>query len=112
MKNTILNIAAYKFVTLDSLPALRSTLRQLGEKLGFSKIRVGAKTAMLDFGPQPRIEPIKLIKLIQSQPRVYKLEGQKRLNITAKELEEPGGRAALLTALLQRLAAPADPKKP
>ncbi len=87
-------------------------LRQLGEKLGFSKIRVGAKTAMLDFGPQPRIEPIKLIKLIQSQPRVYKLEGQKRLNITAKELEEPGGRAALLTALLQRLAAPADPKKP
>ena len=33
MKNTTVNIAAYKFVTLDNLPALRSTLRQLGAKL-------------------------------------------------------------------------------
>ena len=58
---------------------------------------------MLDFGPAPSIEPIKLIKLIQSQPKVYKLEGQKRLNITAKELEDPAQRAPLLQALLARL---------
>ncbi|GAC1632883.1 MAG: transcription-repair coupling factor [Nevskia sp.] len=78
-------------------------LRQHGEKVGIAKIRVGGKTAMLDFGPQPQIEPIKLIKLIQSQPKVYKLEGQKRLTILARELEEPGARAPLLMALLQRL---------
>ncbi|WP_273452615.1 transcription-repair coupling factor [Nevskia ramosa] len=80
-------------------------LRQLGEAAGFVKIRAGAKTAMLDFGLQPAIEPIKLIKLIQSQPKVYKLEGQKRLNITAKELEDPAQRAPLLQALLARLVA-------
>jgi len=85
-------------------------LRQLGESAGFIKIRAGAKTAMLDFGPQPAIEPIKLIKLIQTQPRVYKLEGQKRLTITAPELEDAAKRAPLLTALLGRLvAAPAKP---
>ncbi len=85
-------------------------LRQLGESAGFIKIRAGAKTAMLDFGPQPAIEPIKLIKLIQTQPRVYKLEGQKRLTITAPELEDASKRAPLLTALLGRLvAAPAKP---
>ncbi|WP_293003827.1 TRCF domain-containing protein, partial [Nevskia sp.] len=78
-------------------------LRQLGETAGITKIRAGAKTAMLDFGPQPAIEPVKLIKLIQTQPRVYKLEGQKRLTITAKELEDPAQRSPLLTALLGRL---------
>ncbi|MCX7071928.1 MAG: transcription-repair coupling factor [Gammaproteobacteria bacterium] len=78
-------------------------LRQLGETAGITKIRAGAKTAMLDFGPAPAIEPMKLIKLIQTQPKVYKLEGQKRLTITAKELEEPAQRAPLLTALLGRL---------
>ena len=80
-------------------------LRQLGEAAGFVKIRAGAKTAMLDFGPTPSIEPIKLIKLIQSQPKVYKLEGQKRLNITARELEDPAQRAPLLQALLVKLTA-------
>ena len=85
-------------------------LRQLGERIGIAKIRASAKTAMLDFGPQPRIEPIKLIKLIQSQPKVYKLEGQKRLTIHARELEEAGARAPLLAALLQRLASPNETK--
>ncbi len=85
-------------------------LRQLGETAGIVKIRAGAKTAMLDFGPQPSIEPIKLIKLIQTQPKVYKLEGQKRLTITAKELEDPAQRAPLLSALLGRLMTPAPAK--
>jgi transcription-repair coupling factor (superfamily II helicase) len=86
-------------------------LRQLGEALGFAKIRAGDKTAALDFGLQPKLEPIKLIKLIQGQPKVYRLEGQKRLHITARELEEPGSRAPLLAALLQRLALTETPAK-
>ncbi|WP_029923330.1 transcription-repair coupling factor [Nevskia soli] len=80
-------------------------LRQQGEQLGVVKIRVGAKSATLDFGPQPKLEPIKLIKLIQTQPKVYKLEGQKRLNIIAKEFEDPKARQPGLSALLARLAA-------
>ena len=80
-------------------------LRQQGEHLGLSRIRVGAKSATLDFGPQPKLEPIKLIKLIQGQPKVYKLEGQKRLNISAKEFEDPKARQPGISALLARLAA-------
>ena len=79
-------------------------LRQYGEQLGLSKIRVGAKSATLDFGSQPRIDPTRLIKLIQSQPKVYKLEGQKRLHITAREFEQPAARSQTLGALFQRLA--------
>jgi transcription-repair coupling factor (superfamily II helicase) len=80
-------------------------LRQLGERLGLSKIRAGTKSATLDFGPQPQLEPAKLIKLIQNQPKVYKLEGQKRLHITAREFEDPKARQPALAALLTRLAA-------
>ncbi len=80
-------------------------LRQQGERLGLARIRVGAKSATLDFGPQPKLEPIKLIKLIQGQPKVYKLEGQQRLNINAREFEDPKARQPGISALLARLAA-------
>ncbi len=79
-------------------------LRQLGEAIGLIKIRAGAKSAILDFGPQPKVESIKLIKLIQAQPKVYKLEGQKRLHIQSADFDDAGKRAPLLAALLQRLA--------
>jgi transcription-repair coupling factor (superfamily II helicase) len=79
-------------------------LRQQGETLGVVKIRCGAKTATLDFAKQPRIEPLKLIKLIQSQPKVYKLEGQQRLHINAQDFENAGKRAPLLERLLATLS--------
>ncbi|MDB5988268.1 MAG: mfd [Nevskia sp.] len=79
-------------------------LRQLGERIGLTKIRAGAKSATLDFGPQPKVESIKLIKLIQAQPKVYKLEGQKRLQILSQDFEDAGKRASLLATLLIRLA--------
>jgi transcription-repair coupling factor (superfamily II helicase) len=78
-------------------------LRVMGEALGITKIRAGAKGASLEFGPQPKIDPGKMIRLIQKQPRVYKLEGQKRLNITAV-LDAPEKRADQMAALLGTLA--------
>jgi transcription-repair coupling factor (superfamily II helicase) len=84
-------------------------LRQHGEALGIVKIRCGAKTATLDFGKQPRIEPLKLIKLIQSQPKVYKLEGQQRLHINAPDFENAGKRAPLLERLLATLSPSPQP---
>jgi len=77
-------------------------LRMAGEALGLSKIRIGAKGAVLDFGPQPKVETAKLIKLIQTQPRVYKLEGQKRLHINAP-LPVPETRAEQVGKLLSVL---------
>ena len=57
---------------------------------------------MLDFGPEPQIEPARLIRLIQGQPKVYKLEGQKRLHVNAP-LDPPEGRAAQVLNLLVTL---------
>lgn len=77
-------------------------LRIGGESLGIQRIRIGAKGATLDFGPQPKIDPVKLIQLMQKQPKVYKLEGQKRLHINAP-LPDAATRGTQLQALLDRL---------
>lgn len=77
-------------------------LRQHGERMGIAKIRVSSSSATLEFGPRPRIDPARLIKLIQTQPKVYKLEGQQRLQIRA-ELGEPEKRAEHLASVLARL---------
>ena len=79
-------------------------LRIEGEALGLSKVRAGARSAILDFGPEPKINPSRLIKLIQGQPRVYKLEGSKRLHITAP-LDPPETRAEKMLNLLTTLRA-------
>ena len=83
-------------------------VRIAGEALGLSKVRAGAKSAVLEFGPEPRIETPKLIRLMQAQPRVYKLEGAKRLHINAP-LDPPETRAELLLRLLDTLLPKAAP---
>ncbi|HUP92705.1 MAG TPA: transcription-repair coupling factor [Solimonas sp.] len=80
-----------------------AALRALAEPLGIAKLRVGARSATLEFGAQPNIEPARLIKLIQTQPKVYKLEGQKKLHFYA-DLEKPEERVPRLQALLATLA--------
>ncbi|PPE75813.1 transcription-repair coupling factor [Solimonas fluminis] len=55
-------------------------LRIAAQALGLSKLRAGARSAAFDFGPQTTIDPVKMIRLIQTQPKYWKLEGQKRLH--------------------------------
>ena len=58
-------------------------LRLLGKPLGIAKIDASENTIQLQFVPNPPIEPIKIIKLIQSKKH-YKLAGQDRLRIETK----------------------------
>ncbi len=78
-------------------------LRTLAAPLGVRRLRAGAKSATLEFTAKPNIDPLKLIKLIQKQPRVYRLEGQKKLHINA-DLEKVEERAPQLARLLDTLA--------
>ncbi|MFP5306957.1 MAG: transcription-repair coupling factor [Gammaproteobacteria bacterium] len=55
-------------------------LRVAAQALGLSRVRVGNSALTLDFGAQTQVDPLKLIKLIQAQPKRYKLEGQARLH--------------------------------
>ncbi|MEO8671952.1 MAG: transcription-repair coupling factor [Tahibacter sp.] len=76
--------------------------------LGIRKLDLGAQGGRVLFNSQPSVEPLTVIKLIQSQPRVYALDGQDKIKV---RLEMPGAterlRSAdeLLTALSRRQAA-------
>ncbi len=63
--------------------------------LGVRKFDLGDKGGRIVFKPQPNIDPLRVIKLIQAQPKVYSLDGQDKLKI---RLELPGAAERLGTA--------------
>jgi transcription-repair coupling factor (superfamily II helicase) len=56
-----------------------TSLKLAATPLGIRKLEVGANGGRVLFRPQPAIEPLTVIRLIQSQPRVYALDGQDKL---------------------------------
>ncbi|HUS24746.1 MAG TPA: transcription-repair coupling factor [Candidatus Binatia bacterium] len=77
-------------------------LRLRARRLGVAKVRAGGRGITLDFGLQTAIEPARLIRLIQSQPKVYRLEGQQRLH-QQRALDAPDSRAPAVTDLFDSL---------
>jgi transcription-repair coupling factor (superfamily II helicase) len=77
-------------------------LRIRAQALGVVKLRAGSRGVTVDFGAKPNVEPKRLIKLIQAQPKTYKLEGQKRLHLLqpAEMPDQRWGAAAALLATL------------
>jgi transcription-repair coupling factor (superfamily II helicase) len=63
--------------------------------LGVRKLDLGDKGGRIVFKPQPNIDPLRVIKLIQAQPKVYALDGQDKLKI---RLDLPGAAERLGTA--------------
>ena len=43
------------------------------------KLPLGPNGGRVIFRPQPNVEPLTIIKMIQAQPRVYALDGQDKL---------------------------------
>ncbi|NKF21819.1 transcription-repair coupling factor [Solimonas marina] len=79
-----------------------SALRISAQALGITRLRAGARSITVDFSDRPNIEPVKLIKLIQTQPKTYRLEGQKRLNCYGN-FESAEARIPAATLLLATL---------
>ncbi|MCC2639460.1 MAG: transcription-repair coupling factor, partial [Moraxellaceae bacterium] len=79
-----------------------TSLKLEAEKLGIIKIDAGATGGRLDFGGETKVDPMRLVKLIQSQPRKYKLEGADRLRFMI-EMKEPAERMDRVRDLLKAL---------
>jgi len=54
-------------------------LKLAATPLGIKKLELGANGGRVIFRPQPNVEPLTIIKMIQAQPRVYALDGQDKL---------------------------------
>ena len=54
---------------------------QLVNPLGIRKLELGAKGGRVLFNPKPNIDPMTVIRMIQTLPKVYALDGQDKLKI-------------------------------
>ena len=74
--------------------------------IGIRKLELGDKGGRVQFKAQPNVDPATVIKLIQTQPKVYSLDGQDKLLRVKMELlgaaERLGTAMTLVTTLSQR----------
>ena len=80
-----------------------ATLKLQARPLGIRKIELGPRGGSLWFHPTPAIDPGVVITLIQTQPQIYRLDGQDKLRITALLPDAPS-RLAVVEYLLAVLA--------
>jgi transcription-repair coupling factor (superfamily II helicase) len=73
------------------------------ELLGIRKIDAGNVGGRVEFAAETKIDPMRLVKMIQQQSKRFKLDGADRLRFI-EELKEPAQRIAYVRELLLRLA--------
>ena len=77
-------------------------LRLVARRLGLRRVDFGTHGGQLQFEPQNAIDPKKVVALLQSNPREYRLEGPLKLRVSHPLVDETE-RFEFVTALLQRL---------
>ncbi len=78
-------------------------LKLQASPLGIRKIELGPVGGRFTFIPEPNIDPMRLITLIQTRPQEYKLDGQERLKIE-KPLKDFAARMKFAEQLLEKLS--------
>jgi transcription-repair coupling factor (superfamily II helicase) len=82
----------------------QAALKLQAGPLGVRKIDIGASGGRILFQEQTHIDPARVIKLIQTQPDAYKLDGQNKLRIL-KPLPDTAARITELQHLFDYIAA-------
>jgi transcription-repair coupling factor (superfamily II helicase) len=77
-------------------------LKQTGEKLGLKKIEVGPNGGRLQFTSATKVEPLTIIKMVQSNPDRYRLQNNDQLSFTMA-LDEPSARFQAINEILSQL---------
>jgi len=72
-----------------------SGLKLMATPLGVRKLDFGPNGGRVTFRDKPEVDPMAIIRLIQGQPRVYKLDGQDKLRVI---LDLPGAAERLRAA--------------
>ena len=80
-----------------------SRLRLKAQKLGIRSIEAGAGGGSIEFKESTRVNPLSLVKLVQSDPRSYKLAGATRLRFE-RNLDDKNQRQLYVEELLKTFA--------
>jgi len=73
------------------------------EQFGIVKIQASEQGGVIEFDEQPKIDPMKIIQLIQKKPRIYKLQGSQKLTFNLKSANARQ-RFAVIEQVLQAIA--------
>jgi transcription-repair coupling factor (superfamily II helicase) len=82
-------------------------LKLTASELGIARIDFGQNGGKLEFHTDTRVDPLALVRLVQTEPNSFRLEGGTRLRMT-KRLEQPEQRFDAVNRLLVRLRPPAQ----
>lgn len=77
----------------------QTALRNQAERLGIRKIDMGNQGGVLEFADDTKVKPEAIIRLMQTAPSHYKLDGPNRLRIS-QSLEDTQSRLKLIESLL------------
>ncbi|NKB97690.1 MAG: transcription-repair coupling factor [Pseudomonadales bacterium] len=77
-------------------------LKLASQSLGVIKVDIGPNRGKLEFSNQTKVDPIKIVNLVQRQANTYKLEGASTLRIS-EDLEEFSDRLKFAFELLESL---------
>ena len=80
-----------------------TALKLQATAMGVRKLDIGERGGRVFFKPEPNIDPAQVIRLIQTQPNTYSLDGQDTLRLRA-ELDDPALRLKTVRELLTTLA--------
>ena len=72
------------------------------QPLGIRKIEAGPTGGRILFGDQPKVDPLRLIQMMQSRPKEFRMEGGDKLKFFI-DLAEPQQRVARVGALIRDL---------
>jgi len=83
-----------------------TALKLVAQQLGIAKIQAGTEGGHLRFAERSKVDPLRLLKLIEGDTARYRLDGPYKLRFSWR-LDAPEQRVAALEKLLRRLA-PSD----
>jgi transcription-repair coupling factor (superfamily II helicase) len=72
------------------------------ETIGIIKLEANSRGGKVEFASDTKVDPLQIVKLVQSQPRIYKLEGANQLKFTL-DLEATEKRIQAAVDLLEYL---------
>lgn len=79
-----------------------TTLKQRAEQFGIIKIDANEQGGRFEFSEKPQVKPEIIIRLIQNESNIFRLDGPSCLRFTLSK-HEPHERAHLIETLLERL---------
>ncbi len=77
-------------------------IKQLAQKTGIDKIDANARRGSIEFGNNPAIDPLSIVKMVQNQPHIYQLRGASQL-IFQQEMKTAEERLMTVETLLYKL---------